>query len=164
MKREMRKVVSAVTTVAMVATLFSGVSFDRTANAATGDSVALKPWKFYQTGTTTDSSNPWELNAFKSVTFGNSGVANLTESSFTHYDVWSPEYNANPGSDEKTVTAGGVTDTFSAFIESNGWQLIITQNRTTHIHYRRIWMEFRQKLIPVTLSASRQMQDQQMVK
>ncbi|MBR3646031.1 MAG: family 16 glycosylhydrolase, partial [Lachnospiraceae bacterium] len=121
MKREMRKVVSAVTTVAMVATLFSGVSFDRTANAATGDSVALKPWKFYQTGTTTDSSNPWELNAFKSVTFGNSGVANLTESSFTHYDVWSPEYNANPGSDEKTVTAGGVTDTFSAFIESNGW-------------------------------------------
>lgn len=121
MKREIRKVISAITTVAMVATLFTGVSFDRTASAADGDSVALTPWKFYQTGTTTSSNNPWELNAFSSVTFGTSGVTSLTSSDFSHYDRWSPEYSSSPGNDEKTVTASGVSDTFTAFIESNGW-------------------------------------------
>ena len=47
--------------------------------------VDLTPWTFFQTGTTTNAWNPYEICAYSGVYFGN-GVTELTEKDFITFE------------------------------------------------------------------------------
>lgn len=114
MKTIFNKVLAGITSVALVATLLVGINVGTEVKA---DTVTLtKPWSFFQTGTTTDGWNAWEVCAYSGVTFGDSGVAALTGKDFPY----GPAQTYATGS-EITATAAGASDTFAATIVSNGW-------------------------------------------
>lgn len=115
MRNIFKKMLAGVTATALVASLLVGFEASK-AEVKADDAATLTPWEFFQTGTTTDSWNAWELCAYSGVTFGNSGVAALTESDFPHGDIQTYATGT-----EVTAVASGVSNSFAATIKSNGW-------------------------------------------
>lgn len=115
--RTKKRFVSYLLVMVLMITGMTGYQANINADTEDKDVIELTPWTFYQTGTYTNLWEPWELCAYSGVTFGNSGVTPLTADDLPH--------GITGGSDVRdplTVISDGISDTFAATIESNGWE------------------------------------------
>lgn len=115
MKKIIKKAIATVASITLILSLFAGIEQPKVVYA--GTSVELTPWKFFQTGTTTDEWNGWEVCAYNRVETSEGEI-------FTSEDFpYGPTTAAGqtPNGTEITVESTKPATGFTADIASNGW-------------------------------------------